>query len=148
MTDRTAEHGDGDFEVTSCDENPAQDLEGTVKVTTVRIAQRFTGGIQAETVAEMVMTYRPDGTAEYVGHHRTLGRLRRRSGSFVLRANGAFDGTEARTEFEVIPGSGTGELAGIAGSGSAAAVHGSTGTYSLALHIPERPSRPTIGRDR
>ena len=148
MTDRTAEHVDGDFELTSWDENPAQDLERTVKVTAARIAQRFTGGIQAETVADMVMTYRPDGTAEYVGHHRVLRRLRGRSGSFVLRANGTFDGTEARTEFEVIPGSGTGELAGIAGSGSAAAGHGSTGTYSLALPIRERPSQPTIGRDR
>ena len=146
MTDRTAEHVDGDFELTSWDENPAQDLEGTVKVATARIAQRITGGIQAETVADMVMTYRPDGTAEYVGHHRVLRRLRGRSGSFVLRANGTFDGTEARTEFEVIPGSGTGELAGIAGS--AAAGHDSTGTYSLALHVPERPSQPTIGRDR
>jgi len=119
-----------------------------VRVTTARIAQRFTGGIQAETVADMVMTYRPDGTADYVGHHRVLGRLRGRSGSFVLQANGTFDGTEARTEFEVIPGSGTGELDGIAGSGSAAAGDGGTGTYSLALHIPGRPSQPTKGRDR
>ena len=148
MTDRTAEHVDGDFELTSWDENPAQDLEGTVKVATARIAQRITGGIQAETVADMVVTYRPDGTAEYVGHHGVLGRLGGRSGSFVLRANGTFDGTEARTEFEVIPGSGTGELAGIAGSGSAGAGHGSTGTCSLALHIPEGPSQPTKGRDR
>ena len=99
MTDPIAEHVDGDFEVTSWDDNPAQDLEGIVKVTTAG-SPRFTGGIEAKTVAVMVMTYRPDGTAEYVGHHRVLRRLRGRSGSFVLRANGTFDGTEARTEFE------------------------------------------------
>lgn len=131
-----AEHVEGEFEVTSWEEQPAGGLEGTAKVTTARIGQRFTGGIEAETMADMVMTYRPDGTAEFVGHHRVLGRVEGRSGSFVLRASGAYDGTEARTDFEVIPGSGTGELDRIAGSGSAAAGHGSTGTYHFDLDVP------------
>lgn len=131
-----AEHVEGGFEVSSWDEKPAEGLEGTAKVTTAQIGQRFTGGIEAETIADMVMTYRPDGTAEFVGHHRVLGQVGGHSGSFVLRANGTYDGAEARTYFEVIPGSGTGELGGITGSGSAAAGHGSKGTYSLDLAIP------------
>lgn len=130
-----AEQAEGDFEVTSWSEEPAGGLEGTVKVTTARIGERFVGDIEAETVADMVMTYRQDGTAEFVGHHRVLGRIAGRSGSFVLRASGAYDGSVARTDFEVIPGSGTGELAGIAGSGSAAAGHGSTGTYRFDFHL-------------
>lgn len=131
-----AEHLEGAFEVTSWSENPATGLEGTVKVTTTRIGQKFSGGIEADTVADMVMTHRPDGTAEFVGHHRVLGRLAGRSGSFVLRASGTYDGTEARTTFDVIPGSGTEDLAGIAGSGSGAAGHGSTGTYTFDLELP------------
>jgi hypothetical protein len=131
-----AEHVEGGFEVSSWDEQPAAGLEGTAKVTTARIGQRFTGGIEAETVADMVMTYRSDGTAEFVGHHRVLGRVGDRAGSFVLRAAGAYDGTEARTDFEVIAGSGTGELAGITGSGSGAAGHGSTGAYHFDLDVP------------
>ncbi len=130
-----AEHIEGDFEVTSWEEQPANGLAGTVKVTTARIGQRFTGGIEAETMADMVMTYRPDGTAEFVGHHRVLGRIGRLSGSFVLRASGAYDGTEARTDFEVIPGSGTGDLEKLAGSGSASAGHGSTGSYHFDLDV-------------
>ncbi len=131
-----SEHLEGAFEVTSWSEEPAPGLDGTVKVTTARIGQRFTGGIEAETIADMVMTYRPDGTAEFTGHHRVLGRAGQRSGSFVLRASGSYDGTEARTGFEVITGSGTGDLAGVTGSGAAVAGHGSTGTYRLDLDVP------------
>ena len=131
-----AEHLEGVFEVTSWSEEPARGLEGTVKVTTARIGQRFRGGIEADTIADMVMTYRPDGTADFVGQHRVLGRVGEQSGSFVLRATGSYDGTEARTTFEVIPGSGTGELTGISGSGSAAAGHGSTGAFRFDLELP------------
>ncbi len=127
---------EGDFEVTSWNEEPAAGLEGTVKVTTARIGQRFSGGIEADTIADMVMTYRPDGTAEFVGHHRVLGTLGGRSGSLVLRATGTYDGAVARTDFEVIDGSGTGELDGIRGSGIASADHGSTGTYRFELDFP------------
>jgi hypothetical protein len=127
---------DGAFEVTEWSEEPAPGLEGTVKVTTARIGQRFTGGIEAETMADMVMTYRPDGTAEFVGHHRVLGVIGRRSGSFVLRASGRYDGGEARTDFEVITGSGTDAFTGVIGSGAGVAGHGSTGTYHFDLDLP------------
>ncbi|HLI16402.1 MAG TPA: DUF3224 domain-containing protein [Acidimicrobiales bacterium] len=127
---------EGGFEVTSWSEEPATGLEGTVRVTTARIGQRFTGGIEAETIADMVMTYRSDGTAEFVGHHRVVGSVGDRSGSFVLRATGTYDGAVARTDFEVIEGSGTGGLVGTRGSGVASAGHGSTGTYRFELEGP------------
>lgn len=127
---------EGGFEVTSWAEEPATGLDGTVKGTTARIGQRFNGGIDADTIADMVMTYRSDGTAEFVGHHRVLGKAGERRGSFVLRASGSYDGAVARTDFQVIDGSGTAELAGIRGSGSASAGHGSTGTYRIELDVP------------
>ncbi|MGH9107790.1 MAG: DUF3224 domain-containing protein [Acidimicrobiales bacterium] len=127
---------EGTFVVGSWAEEPATGLEGTVKVTTARIEQRFSGGIEAETVADMVMTYRPDGTAEFVGHQRVLGKVGARAGSLVLRAAGRYDGTEARTDFEVIAGSGTAELTGVTGSGNAVAGHGNTGRYSFEVEPP------------
>jgi Protein of unknown function (DUF3224) len=131
-----AEHLEGAFEVTSWSEEPAAGLEGTVKVTTARIGQRFGGGIEAETMADMVMTYRPDGTAEFTGHQRVVGSIGSRSGSLVLHALGRYDGSQARTSFEVIAGSGTGGLAGVTGSGTAEAGHGSTGSYRFDLDLP------------
>ena len=120
---------EGSFEVTSWSEEQASGLEETGKVSRATIGQRFDGGIEAETIADMVMTYREDGTAEFVGYHRVQGRVEDRAGSFVLQATGGYDGSAARTNFEVVRGSARGELAGLEGRGSGSAAHGSTGVY-------------------
>lgn len=122
---------EGTFEVTSWSEEQASGLEETGKVSRATIGQRFDGGIEAETIADMVMTYREDGTAEFVGYHRVQGRVEDRAGSFVLQATGGYDGSDARTNFEVVPGSARGELAGLKGTGTGSAAHGSTGAYSF-----------------
>ncbi|HUZ89159.1 MAG TPA: DUF3224 domain-containing protein [Candidatus Acidoferrales bacterium] len=127
---------EGSFEVTSWAEEQAGGLEEAGKVTRATFGQRFTGGIEAETVADMVMTYRDDGTAEFVGYQRVQGRLGDRVGSFVLTATGAFDGSDARTSFEVVPGSARGQLVGLKGGGAATVGHGqSAGAYSFDLEI-------------
>ncbi len=126
---------EGAFEVTSWAEDQVAGLGGTVKVTTASIGQRFSGGIEAETVADLVMTYRDDGTADFVGFQRVVGRLGDREGSFVLKNLGTYEGTEARTQLEVVPGSGRGDLVGLSGDGESVAGHGSTGTYHLDCHL-------------
>src|ERR1700722_4954446 len=107
-----AHHAEGVFEVTSWSEEQAEGLDGTPKVTIASIGQHFTGGIEADTIVDTVMTYRPDGTA-----------------AFVLQGVGTFDGQEARTTLEVVDGSATGELTGLRGTGVSVAPMGTTGTY-------------------
>ncbi|HWC37533.1 MAG TPA: DUF3224 domain-containing protein [Acidimicrobiales bacterium] len=124
-------HLEGVFEVTSWNEEPVGGLEGTAKVTAAGIGQRFSGGIEADTKWDMVMTYRDDGTADFVGYQRLDGRIGDKSGTFVLQGIGEFDGTEARTRLQVVPGCSTGDLSGLRGTGLAVAPRGSTGTYSL-----------------
>ena len=126
---------EGSFQVTSWNEDVVEGLEGTVKVTRASIGQRFSGGIDADTIADMVMTYRDDGTADFAGYQRVVGRVGDREGTFVLQGLGQFDGAEARTRLEVVRGSGTGALAGLRGSGLAAAPLGSTGTYHLEYEL-------------
>jgi hypothetical protein len=78
------------------------------------------------------MFYREDGTASYAGLERIVGRLGERSGSFVLRANGTFEDGAARTTVQVVDGSGTGELRGLRGTGTAVAASGQPGgTFTL-----------------
>jgi uncharacterized protein DUF3224 len=77
------------------------------------------------------MCYRADGTADYVGLERIVGRLGGRAGSFVLRSTGAYDGSEARATFSVVHGSATGELTGLEGEGHFAAPHGQQGKLQL-----------------
>jgi hypothetical protein len=126
---------EGSFEVTSWSEEQSGGLEESAKVTTAAIGQRFHGDIEADTVSDTVMTYHEDGTAEFVSYQRVVGRVGDRTGSFVLRGFGHYDGTEARTEFEVVPGSARGELSGLAGRGTAVAGHGSTGTFGFDLDL-------------
>jgi hypothetical protein len=125
------EHVEGAFEVTSWSEEPAEGLDGTAKVTRATFGQRFSGGIEADTVADVVMTYREDGTADYLGFQRVLGELDGRKGSFVLQSIGAFDGQVARADVTVVPGSGTGDLAGLRGTGWSEVPMGTSGTYTL-----------------
>jgi hypothetical protein len=124
-------HLEGVFEVTSWSEEQVGGLDGAAKVTVAGIGQRFTGGIEAETKWDMVMTYRDDGTADFVGYQRLQGRIGDKEGTFVLQGLGQFDGAEARTRVEVVPGNSTGELTGLRGSGLAVAPMGSTGTFSF-----------------
>jgi hypothetical protein len=124
-------HLEGVFEVTSWTEEQVGGLEGAAKVTTAGIGQRFTGDIEAETRWDMVMTYRDDGTADFVGYQRLDGRIGDKTGTFVLQGLGEFDGKEARTRLVVVPGCSTGDLTGLRGSGLAVAPMGSTGTFSL-----------------
>lgn len=128
-------HIEGSFEVTSWSEEQAGGLEDTVKVTTAAIGQRFRGAIEADTITDTVMTYHDDGTAEFVGYQRVVGRVGDKAGSFVLRGLGTYDGHEARTELEVIPGSARGDLSGLTGRGVAVAPHGSTGTFHFDLEL-------------
>lgn len=125
------EHVEGTFEVTSWDEAPAKELDGALKVSVASIGQRFSGGIEADTVADTVMTYRDDGTAEFVGYQRVVGQIGERKGSFVLQSIGTYDGKEARSEFSVVAGSGTGDLAGIDGKGTGSAPPGPSGIFHL-----------------
>jgi hypothetical protein len=124
-------HIDGAFEVTSWSEEQAGGLEDTAKVTIAAIGQRFTASIEAETMANMVMAYREDGTADFSGYQRVKGRIGDKVGTFVLRNLDQFDGKEAKTRLEVVPDSATGGLTGLRGTGLACAPIGSTGTFSL-----------------
>ena len=126
-----ADHVEGTFEVTSWKEEAAGGLDQAGKVTRARIGQRFAGGIEAETVVETVMTYRDDGTADFLGFQQVVGRIADREGSFVLQSIGSFDGREARATTSVVAGSGTGDLANLRGTGTTAVPLGTSGTFTL-----------------
>src|SRR6266540_3074303 len=76
-------------------------------------------------------TREENGTATFVGFERFVGRIGSRSGSFVVETIGTFDGNEARTAWSVVAGSGTDDLQGLRGEGTAVAPHGPNGSFSL-----------------
>jgi hypothetical protein len=121
----------GTFTVLSWDESTYQELGGDAKLTKATVKFGLHGDITGEATWDSVMCYRPDGTAVYTGFQRVQGELGGVDGSFVVRADGEYADGQARSRWQVIEGSGTGGLAGLAGSGEAVASATPPGSFTL-----------------
>jgi hypothetical protein len=126
----------GEFKITGGREDAYSERDGA-KLTRAGGTQEFSGGITGNGRVEWLMCYRDDGTAEYVGLQEIEGTLDGHPGSFILTAVGAFDGKRSEAHWGVVPGSGTGELAGIAGDGVFEAGPGPQATYRLSYELQQ-----------
>ncbi|MFD0555613.1 uncharacterized protein DUF3224 [Stackebrandtia endophytica] len=110
---------------TKWDEQPAYNSNDGVELAKVVVTKTFAGDIEAESAVEMVKAVTPvPGSAGYVGIERIVGKVGGKSGSFICQHNGIMTKGEARLTIEVVPDSGTGELAGISGQMSINVVDG------------------------
>jgi Protein of unknown function (DUF3224) len=125
----------GTFTVAGWDENTYQELENGGKLTKAHVTFGFDGDLQAEGGWDAVMCYQADGTASFTGYQDTTGELNGRHGSFVVRADGSFAGGQARTTWEVVEGSATGDLRGLRGTGSAVTTRESGGEFTLEYEL-------------
>ncbi|MEU6488680.1 DUF3224 domain-containing protein [Streptomyces sp. NPDC046887] len=83
------------------------------------VVNHYAGGIEAaSTTCEYALAYTTEKTGTCTGMELLAGRLDGRAGSFVIEQQATFgeDGS-VRATFTVVPGSGTGELAGLRGEG-------------------------------
>jgi Protein of unknown function (DUF3224) len=126
----------GGFEIKDWQENPAGAKTGP-KVTRASVKQRYSGDIKGTGTVEYVMAYRPDKTAEYTGVEVITGSIGIRKGSLALLVRGTYDGKEAVTKWEVIPGAARGDLKGLTGKGEFSAPMGSKGKYKLTYELPD-----------
>lgn len=83
----------------------------------IHVEETFSGDIEGDGVVEFLQIARTDGSASFVGVERVTGRVAGRSGTFVLQDAGTVEGDVVSGEWFVVPGSGTGELAGLRGTG-------------------------------
>jgi hypothetical protein len=121
----------GKFTVTGGSEQTIREAPGEVRLTRVSGTQRFAGAIEGAGEVDWVFCYRPDRTARFVGLQRVEGSIDGRAGSVILESVGDHDGHRSKGSWRVVPGSGTGELAGIDGSGSFDAPGGMEVDYEL-----------------
>jgi len=81
-----------------------------------RLDKRYEGGLDAVGAGEMLAARTTvEGSAGYVAIERVTGTLDGRHGSFVLQHSGVMERGMKRLFLEVVPDSGTGELAGLSG---------------------------------
>lgn len=94
-------------------EEPA---EGTV-LSRIHVEESLSGGIAGDGLVEFLQAARADDWASFVGFERVAGALAGRRGAFLLQVSGIVEGGVVSADWFVVPGSGTGELAGLRGAG-------------------------------
>ena len=119
------------------DEEAYSEIDGGPKLVRVSAAKTFHGDIEGEGTLAYLMIYHDAERASFTGWERVVGRIGGRSGSFVLRHDGVFEGGAAKTPLTVEPGSGTGDLRGLRGEGSFIWPHGQPGALTLDYSFEE-----------
>ena len=105
----------GTFEITAWEQEDYDPAEGAL-LSRARVTKRFSGEIEGTSVADLLLATTQGDSAAYVGLERVVAEVHDRAGTFVLvhRAVGSVASTE--TVLAIVPGSGTGELAGLRGA--------------------------------
>jgi hypothetical protein len=114
MTDSDETTVNGEFEISGWDAQPYEMSGTNSELSRVRAAKVFTGDIAGTSVAELLMAGNSRG-AGYVASEVFTGSVAGREGTMIVQHWGLAEGTAAASSGHIIPGSGTGGLAGIAG---------------------------------
>jgi hypothetical protein len=120
----------GTFEITGMHEDPFGGPNDEPRLTRAGGTQRFSGDIVGDGIVEWLACY-VDGRARLVGLQRIEGTIGGNDGSFVIEATSDHDGKQSSGTWRILNSTGSGDLAGIAGSGSFEAGGGPTVTYRL-----------------
>lgn len=104
------------FEVTGWEQTPYDAGSDGVRLDRATVRKTFRGDLTAESTAELMMCLRGDEGLGYIASERVVGRLGDRAGTFVIQHGGVQEDGEPRSFGHVVPGSGTGSLAGLCGT--------------------------------
>ncbi len=124
----------GGFDVETKPESAPDD-----PVARLGLAKHYHGELDATGIGTMLAMGNPaGGNAGYVAMERVTGTLAGKSGSFALQHGGTMDGGKLALRIAIVPGSGTGDLAGIAGEMSITMADGKHG-YVLRYTLTAAP---------
>jgi uncharacterized protein DUF3224 len=126
----------GRFDLTSWVEEAYDDADGA-RLVKVRNTKTFEGGISGTSSTELLQAIAGDGGAAYVGMERVEGEIDGRKGTFVLRHSASMTadgGGDMRVD--VVPGSATGDLAGLGGELTITMTPEREHSYSFAYTLP------------
>lgn len=106
------------FTATKWEESNYAEAENGVKLAYAKTSYAYGGQLEGESNSSGVLTYLPDGSGTYFGSELFTGTIEGRKGTVVLQVIGTFDAEAVVANLTVAPGTGTGELADIAGDGN------------------------------
>ncbi len=108
-------HANGTFDVKMTPQATDDKAEGAT-IGRYLLDKQFHGGLEGTSKGEMLAVGTAvEGSAGYVAMEQVTGTLNGRKGSFALQHSGTMTRGAAQLSVTVVPDSGTGELAGLAG---------------------------------
>ena len=108
-------HATGTFEVKMSPQVP-EDNVGNPSIGRMSLEKQFHGDFEGSGKGQMLAAgTEVEGSAGYVALERVDGKLHGRSGTFALQHSGTMTRGKPELTITIVPDSGTGDLAGIAG---------------------------------
>jgi hypothetical protein len=133
----------GTFEV-KLNKIPAHDTKEGSSLARMSVDKQFKGDLEATSIGEMLAAGTAvKGSAGYVAMERVSGMLNGRAGEFVFQHSGTMNRGAPTLSVSVVPDSGTGELAGLAGTLNIIIANGQHSyefDYSIAAAPADRPT--------
>jgi Protein of unknown function (DUF3224) len=106
----------GSFDVKVTPQKPDTQIARAANFARLTIDKRFHGDLEGISKGEMLATQTEvPGSAGYVALERVTGKLKGRSGGFVLQHSATMTHGTPVASITVVPDSGTGELTGLSG---------------------------------
>ena len=133
-------HAAGSFDVKTTPLAADDAIAGTL-IGRYSLVKQYHGDLDAASKGEMLGAGDPSsGNAGYVAIEQVTGSLNGHTGSFALQHIGSMDSSGLRLSVAVVPGSGTGQLAGIAGTLTITNASGKH-SYTLDYTLPSTPAQ-------
>jgi hypothetical protein len=110
------------FTMKNWEEKIVSGVEDGPRVGYAHALMAYRGVIEGESVCDLLLYYGGEGydsgTTTSPSFERFEGKVGGRGGTFLVRHEFTFDAAGIASTFGVVPGSGTGELTGLAGTGT------------------------------
>jgi len=127
--------GQGSFEVKTAP-LPPDDATAATSIGRYSLDKVYRGDLEGASAGEMLGAGNPaNGTAGYVAIEQVTGTLHGKSGSFALQHFGSMHAGQFDLNVRVVPGSGTRNLEGIAGT-LTITIAGGKHSYALEYTLP------------
>jgi uncharacterized protein DUF3224 len=136
-----SQHVTGPFDVKITPQKPDTQIARAANLGRLTIDKRYHGDLEAIAKGEMLAAQTEvKGSAGYVALERVSGKLKGRSGSFVLQHNGTMNRGTAELAVTVVPDSGAGELRGLSGKMKILIAPDGAHSYEFDFKIEPQPS--------
>ena len=116
---------------------PQTDDKGDPALSRMTFDKQFHGDLEGTSKGQMLAAGDPKTTAVYVAIEKFNGMLKGRSGTFILHHTGLMTHGAPQLSIEVVPDSGTGQLAGLTGKLAINIAADGKHSYDFEYTLPE-----------